>query len=113
MKQELALQQVFETICQLHMDNKQVSVANIKNKMIISAPLPLITKAISAFKQDPDNYLQSYQDNKPSQLQVNSPDIPPSSSLEQRVEQLERQVAELSKELSKQLGKQLPEHAKK
>ncbi|WAJ70891.1 hypothetical protein [Catenovulum adriaticum] len=99
MKQELALQQVFETICQLHMDNKQVSVANIKNKMIISAPLPLITKAISAFKQDPDNYLKSYQENKPRQLEVNSPDITKPSSLEQRVEQLERQVAELSKQL--------------
>lgn len=104
MKQELALQQVFETICQLHMDNKQVSVANIKNKMIIAAPLPLITKAITAFKQDPDTYLNSYQTNKTSKLTIDKPAKTQSSSLEQsnleqRVEQLEQQVAALSKQL--------------
>ncbi|MCU4676079.1 hypothetical protein N7931_10580 [Catenovulum sp. 2E275] len=106
MKQELALQQVFETICQLHLDDKQVSVANVRNKMIIAAPLPLITKAIAAFKADPQTYIDSYQKNiEPAIKLANEPPSSPaaneSQSLTQRIEALEHQVLELTKQIAK------------
>ncbi|GEM_PF-3570692 len=114
MKQELALQQVFETICQLHLDDKLVSVANVRNKMIIAAPLPLITRAIAAFKADSQTYLDSYLKNNEQVVEIKDDNESPtgpsantSHSLTERVTELEHQVAELSRQLAK-LTKQKP-----
>lgn len=112
MKQELALQQVFETICLLHLDNKLVSVANVRNQMVIAAPLPIITKAITAFKADPELYLTSFKQNLETEIKADTKvtakthltaDI--NGTLEDRIMSLEQQVMQLTEKVEQLLLK--------
>ncbi|EWH11929.1 hypothetical protein DS2_02058 [Catenovulum agarivorans DS-2] len=98
---EQAIQSALNTICELHQQNKNISVASVKNHNPLPLPLPAITRAITAFKENPQSYLDTWQENHQSDTVV---EIPPvnntNKALEQRVSQLEQQVAELQKVLA-------------
>ncbi|MER2491184.1 hypothetical protein [Catenovulum sediminis] len=108
-KQEQALQSVFASICELHQNGKNISVATVKNAMVIPAPLPIITKAISAFKADPQSYLKVWEQNNiaaQADKQANQQNETSNTlTLEQRVKTLEEQVVSLSNQLKQLLSK--------
>ncbi|KMT65680.1 hypothetical protein [Catenovulum maritimum] len=102
MSLESAFQYVFDVICKLHLENKNISVATVRNSMTTKAPLPVITKAIASFKENPEQYLSVYQPTEApeekTQVEVN---VNPKPELEERVKQLEQQVAFLTEQLAK------------
>lgn len=119
MNQTDLFQSAFDIICQLHLDQKTVSVATIRNAMTQKLPLPIITKALAHFKENPSQYLDIYQQkNKSLAEQDDSVNATLTSSstaaltdsantatdtlkqLTLRVEQLERQVAQLTERLT-------------
>ena len=109
-KIEHAIQAALEIICQLHCENKTVSVAAVRNRALLPLPLPAITKAVSAFKENPDIYLKSWQENnqQTSDKQAEAAaeiETPTDLPLENRVEQLEQQVAQLQQALDKLVNK--------
>lgn len=105
-KIEQATQAALEIICQLHSENKAVSVAAVKNRSLLPLPLPAITKAVSAFKENPDVYIKAWQQNN-QQAPVVEHEINQTAeiSLEQRVVQLEQQVVQLQQALEQLVNK--------
>lgn len=95
-KQDQALQNVLHYLCELHHQGKPASVAAVKNIMPIAPPLPIITRAVSAFKQEPERYYQSWLKHEkevsapPTQKNITT-EAPP-ESLEQRLEKLEQRI---------------------
>ncbi|WP_016956669.1 hypothetical protein [Catenovulum agarivorans] len=106
-KIEHAIQTALEIICQLHNENKTVSVAAVRNRALLPLPLPAITKAVSAFKENPETYLKAWQHNNPQAIAVEEPEVEQLTelTLEQRVVQLEQQVAQLQQALDKLVNK--------
>ncbi|WP_440906441.1 hypothetical protein ACMZOO_18900 (plasmid) [Catenovulum sp. SX2] len=106
-KIEQAIQAALEIICQLHNEEKTVSVAAVRNRALLPLPLPAITKAVSAFKENPETYLKAWQQNNSQAIAVEEPEAEQTSELtmEQRVVQLERQVEQLQQALDKLVNK--------
>ncbi|WP_017444878.1 hypothetical protein [Gayadomonas joobiniege] len=98
-KQEQAIQHVLHHLCELHHEGKTISIANVKHRMEIVPPLPALTRAVSAFKAEPDKYYQSWLKHEANKSQTEPKQSPPNAknekTLEQRVAKLETRIGEL------------------
>ena len=86
-------------LCQtLSSENKQPSLALIRNRSTRPLPIPEVIKVLQGWKKDPNKFAE------PVEGETNDIDEP-QKSLVQRVELLELQVMDLSQQLQKLLDK--------